>query len=152
GASVLAAPLLIAWITVTVYLGWRYFTRRTRWTANRLTMSEQLLESMVGHRTRLAQQPESEWHQSEDEALDHFIATGDVMDRASIWLTLVPRGWLVLALAALVPALANNASAGLLAISIGGSLLAYRALQRLVVGFANLAGAIISARSIAGLS
>jgi len=74
------------------------------------------------------------------------------MDRASIWLSVVPRGWLVLALAALIPALANDASAASLAISIGGSLLAYRALQRLVGGFSNLAGAVISARSISGLS
>jgi ATP-binding cassette subfamily B protein len=115
-------------------------------------MSEHLLESMVGHRTRLAQQPEEEWHRSEEEALDHFIARGDAMDRASIWLSVVPRGWLVLALAALIPALANDASAASLAISIGGSLLAYRALQRLVGGFSNLAGAVISAHSISGLS
>ena len=115
-------------------------------------MSEQLLEAMVGHRTRLVQQPQEEWHRQEDEALDQFIAKGDVMDRASLWLTLVPRGWLVLALAALIPALARSATAGSLAVSIGGTLLAYRALQRLVGGFSNLAGAIISARSVAGLA
>jgi ATP-binding cassette subfamily B protein len=152
GASPLAAPLLVVWIALTAYFGWRYFTRRTLWTSDRFAMSEQLLESMVGHRTRLAQQSGDEWHKSEDEALDHFIARGDVMDRASIWLSVVPRGWLVLALAALIPALANEASAASLAISIGGSLLAYRALERLVGGFSNLAGAVISARSISGLS
>jgi ATP-binding cassette, subfamily B, bacterial len=152
GASVIAAPLLLAWIALNGYLGWRYFTRRTNWTTGRLAMSEQLLECMVGHRTRLAQLPEEEWHRSEDEALDDFIARGDVMDRASLWLSLVPRGWLVLALATLIPALARATSAGSLAISIGGSLLAFRALQRLVGGFSNLAGAIISARSIAGLA
>jgi len=152
GVSALATPLLVGWIALTAYFGWRYFTRRTWWTTDRFAMSEQLLESMVGHRTRLAQQSEEEWHKSEDQALDHFIARGDVMDRASIWLSVVPRGWLVLALAALIPALANDASAASLAISIGGSLLAYRALQRLVGGFSNLAGAVISARSISGLS
>ena len=152
GASLLAAPLLLAWSALTGYLGWRYFTRRTTWTADRFTMSEQLLESMVGHRTRLAQLPEEEWHRSEDEALDQFIGKGEVMDRASLWLSIVPRGWLLLALASLIPALTSNAGAGSLAISIGGCLLAYRALQRLVGGFSNLAGAIISARSIAGLA
>jgi ATP-binding cassette, subfamily B, bacterial len=152
GASVLTAPLLIGWIALTAYFGWRYFSRRAWWTTDRFAMSEHLLESMVGHRTRLAQQPEEEWHRSEDEALDHFIARGDAMDRASIWLSVVPRSWLVVALAALIPALANDASAASLAISIGGSLLAYRALQRLVGGFSNLAGAVISAHSISGLS
>ena len=76
-------------------------------------MSEQLLEAMVGHRTRLVQQPQEEWHRQEDEALDRFIAKGDVMDRASLWLTLVPRGWLVLALAALIPALARTHHCGI---------------------------------------
>jgi len=152
GATSLAAPLLLAWLAGVGYLGWRYFTRRTSWTTDRFAMSEQLLESMVGHRTRLVQQPEEEWHRQEDEALDQFIAKGDVMDRASLWLTLVPRGWLLLALAALIPALARSATAGSIAVSIGGTLLAYRALQRLVGGFSNLTGAIISARSVAGLA
>jgi ABC-type multidrug transport system fused ATPase/permease subunit len=152
GASPPAAPLLAGWLALTAYFGWRYFTRRAWWTSDRFAMSEQLLESMVGHRTRLAQQSAEDWHKSEDEALDHFIARGNVMDRASIWLSVVPRGWLVLALAALLPALAHDASAASLAISVGGSLLAYRALQRLVGGFSNLAGAVISARSISGLA
>jgi ATP-binding cassette subfamily B protein len=152
GATSLAAPLLLAWVAVVGYLGWRYFARRASWTTDRFAMSEQLLEAMVGHRTRLVQQPQEEWHRQEDEALDQFIAKGDVMDRASLWLTLVPRGWLLLALAALIPALAKSATTGSLAVSIGGILLAYRALQRLVGGFSNLAGAIISARSVAGLA
>jgi ATP-binding cassette subfamily B protein len=152
GATVLATPLLLAWIAVVSYFGWRYFTRRMAWTTDRFAMSEQLLECMVGHRTRLAQQAEEEWHQLEDEALDQFLARGDAMDRASLWLTLGPRGWFLLALAALIPALGSGAPAGSLAVSIGGALLAYRALQRLVGGFSNLTGAIISARSVATLA
>src|SRR5262249_12889682 len=119
---------------------------------DRFAMSEQLLESMLGHRTRLAQQAEEDWHRHEDEALDRFIAKGDVMDRASLWLMLVPRGWLVVALTALIPALARAATAGSIAVTIGGSLLAYRALQRLVGGLSNLTGAVISARAVAGLA
>src|SRR5262249_11819902 len=143
--------MLLLWVVLVAYLGWRYLTQRANWTAQRLTMSEQLLESMVGHRTRLVQQPEEEWHRCEDKALDQFIAKGDLMDRASLWLMLVPRGWLLVALAALIPAIAGNATSGSLAVSIGGSLLAYRALQRLVGGLSSLTGALISARSVAEL-
>ena len=152
GASTFPAVLLVAWVAALSYFGWRYFKRRTTWTTNRFAMSEQLLAAMVGHRTRLAQLPEEEWHRQEDEALDQFIVRGEAMDRASLRLTLAPRGWLVLALAALMPALVSRASAGSVAVSIGGVLLAYRALQRLVGGFSNLAGAIISARSVAALA
>jgi len=152
GATALVAPVLLLWVALVAYLGWHYLVRRANWTAQRLAMSEQLLESMVGHRTRLVQLPEEQWHQYEDKALDQFIAKGDVMDRASLLLMLVPRGWLVVALAALIPALAGNATSGSIAISIGGSLLAYRALQRLVGGLSSLTGAFISARSVAELA
>src|SRR5207342_539255 len=53
GAAVLAATLLLVWVAGIGYLGWRYFTRRANWTRDRFGMSEQLLECMVGHRTRL---------------------------------------------------------------------------------------------------
>jgi ATP-binding cassette subfamily B protein len=152
GAAPLGAPLLLFWVTVVIYLSWKYLVRRTAWTSLRLIMSADLLERMVGHRTRLVQQPPTDWHRGEDESLDEYIARGDAMDRASVWLALAPRGWLLLGVAALVPSLAAGSTPGAMAISIGGALLAYRALQRLVGGIANLAGAIIAGRSVGPLA
>ena len=75
------------------------------------------------------------------------------MDRSAMVLTaLVPRGWLVLALVALIPSLVSDAPPATIAISIGGILLAYRALQRLTAGLSNLTGAIIAGQSIASLA
>ena len=153
GAGALAAPLLVGWTVVVGMLAWTYFQRRKAWTTERFGLTHHLLESMVGHRTRLAQQPEEERHDHEDESLDRYIERGDAMDRSALWLTAVmPRGWLVLAVVALTPALVSGASAQQIAISIGGMLLAYRALQRLAAGLSNLTGAVISGQSIAALA
>jgi ATP-binding cassette subfamily B protein len=153
GAGALATPLLVGWTTVVAYLAWMYFQRRKAWTAERFGLTHHLLESMVGHRTRLVQQPEEERHDHEDESLDRYIERGNAMDRSALWLTaVIPRGWLVLAVVALTPALAAGASPALIAISIGGILLAYRALQRLGAGLSNLTGAVIAGQSIAALA
>lgn len=153
GAGALAMPLLLGWAVVVVYLAWNYFGHRKAWTNERFGMTRHLLECMVGHRTRLVQQPEEDRHKQEDESLDRYIARGDAMDRSALWLTaIVPRGWLVLALVALTPALVAGASPARIAISIGGILLAYRALQRLAAGLSNLTGAVISGQSITSLA
>lgn len=152
GATLLTAPVLVLWTAAVSGAAWVYFRRRDQWTRDRLGMTEHLLACMVGHRTRLVQQPAELWHRQEDESLDRYIERGDAMDQAALWLgAVMPRGWLVLALISLTPALMAGASPARIAISLGGVLLAYRALQRLAAGLANLAGALISVRSVAPL-
>jgi ATP-binding cassette subfamily B protein len=62
----------------------------------------------------------------------------------------VPRGWLVLGLAGLAPALvfgnatSGNATPARIAIAVGGTLLAYRAWRRLAAGAWQLAGAAVA--------
>lgn len=153
GAGAMLQPLLAVWLVVAGYLAWHYFQRRARWTATRLELTEQLLESMVGHRTMLVQQPAGERHRREDESLERYVQRGQSMDISGQWLAgFIPRGWLVVAMAAMTPLIAAGPSAGRLAISIGGVLLAYRALQRLTGGLASLAGAMIAVRALAPLA
>ena len=61
--------LLLAWVIVAVHLGRRFFIQRRRWTRDRLQISQDLVEKMIGHRTRLAQQQPKRWHDGEDQAL-----------------------------------------------------------------------------------
>lgn len=152
GAGTLPTVLLGGWVALSAWFAWIYVTRRRMWTNERLGMTRHLLESMLGHRTRLVQQPEAERHQREDEALADYIERGRAMDRSHTWMTaFIPRGWLVLAFAALTPTLASGATAPNIAISIGGVLLAHRALQRLSGGLSHLAAAAIAWRAIAPL-
>jgi ATP-binding cassette subfamily B protein len=100
---------------------------------------------MVGHRTRLAQEAPERWHDREDESLERYLDASMAMDRATVWLTvLVPRGWLLAAVLALSPLFVSGASPGVLAITLGGIILAYRAFRRLAAGMVSLTGAAIA--------
>ena len=142
----LQAGLLVAWLAIAAAIAWRYYRRNRSWTDVRLRMTHDLVESMVGHRTRLAQLPADRWHQGEDEALESYLKSSKVLDDSTAaLLALVPRGWLVLALLGLAPAFARgDASTARIAIAVGGTLLAYRALKRCASGAWQVAGAAVA--------
>jgi len=147
------AVLLLGWVALTLLIAWHYFRNRNWWTESRLKATNDLVERMVGHRTRLAQEMRERWHEGEDHAVSSLLALALSMDRFALRLAaLVPRGWLLLGLLGLTPsfAMANTASAKL-AVGMGGVLLAFRALQRLAAGLSHIAGAAIAWKQIAPL-
>ena len=145
--------LLPLWIVLTSFMAVRYFRRRQRWTELRLSMTNDLTERMVGHRTRLAQEARQKWHEGEDEELERYLELSESTDAAAALLTaLAPRGWLLLGTFGLTWAFV--ASEGLnikLAISLGGILLGYRALKRISTGLVMMADAVISWQKVAPL-
>ncbi len=154
GAGGLVQTLLLpAWALLAVWLWWKYLASRRRWTAARLGMTHEMVEKMVGHRTRLAQEPASGRHTTEDEALGRYLDLSRAIDhRATLLRILVPRGWLVVGIAALGPAfVSGRATLAALAVGIGGVLFAYRALWKLVRGLSDLAEAAIAWDNVAPL-
>jgi ATP-binding cassette subfamily B protein len=106
-------------------------------------MTHDLVERMVGHRTRLAQERPELWHSGEDQMLEHYLEVSRGLDRSgALLMALVPRGWLLLGFLGLAPAFVSGAgSPAALAVGIGGLLVSYRALKRLVAGLWQLVGA-----------
>ena len=149
----LQSLLLIAWLAITAVIAWRYYQRNRTWTDVRLSMTHDLVESMVGHRTRLAQLPPDRWHDGEDEALERYLKASKAMDNSTAaLLAIIPRGWLALSLAALIPAFASgNNSTAQIAIAVGGMLLAYRAFKRFAAGAWQIAGAAVAWQRVAVL-
>ncbi len=149
-AAMFQAPLLVLWAVLAIWLALRYWSKRSLWTGTRLSMTHDLVERMTGHRTRIAQEPPSQWHVDEDRQMDEYVARSQAMDAASArLLSLVPSGWMVAGIASLAPAfLSSSATSASLAVSIGGTLLAWRSLRRFVSGAGNLSGAAISWRQI----
>ena len=145
------ALLLLAWVALALWLCWRYFQQRRAWTAARLEMTHDLVEQMVGHRTRLAQQSAGRWHEREDRDLERYLDLSTELDRRATQLrVLIPRGWLLLSLLALaVPFVSGEASAGSLAVSLGGALFAYWSFWKMVRGLADLAEAAVAWKQIA---
>ncbi len=145
------AAVLILWIGLALFTGWNYLSKRRRWMEQRMSITNDLVESMVGHRTRLAQEPREHWHDAEDRSLEHYFRSSKHMDRIAVLLsTLIPRGWLVMGIAGLaINFVRGNSSTGLLAVGLGGVLLAYSALRRMAAGISQLTDAVIAWQQVA---
>ncbi len=147
------AILLLIWWIVTLALSWRFLTAYRRWTEKRLAMTHDLVERMVGHRTRLAQERPEKWHEEEDRALDHYVAISTKLDRSgTLLIAAAPRGWIVVGLIALAPAfVAGTVSASEIAVALGGILLAFTAFKRLTASLSDMAAAWVAWKQIARL-
>jgi len=145
--------LLFGWLVVTAIIARRYYRRLRSWTQARLDLTHDLIECMVGHRTRMVQQASDHRHEDEDHELDRYLRLSRDFDSAFIPLAAgLPRGWLVVGLLGLAPAfIAGTAEATALAVGLGGVLLAHRALGAVAAGLASLMRAAVAAQEIAPL-
>ena len=80
GAGPALTVLLLAWTALTLWGGWRRIQSRQRWNDSRVGMTNDSIERMVGHRTRLAQEARERWHQGEDQALERYQRASEDLD------------------------------------------------------------------------
>jgi len=133
------------WSLLALGLGIIYYRSLQTWTTTRMDLNQDLVERMMGHRTRLAQLPSSGWHEGEDALLSDYLRSSKRMDHSVIALTLLlTRGWLPLGIGLMAPALLGAADSIGLAVSLGGVLLASAALGRLGGSLAQITGAIVT--------
>ncbi|MEY4547903.1 MAG: hypothetical protein RL685_4098 [Pseudomonadota bacterium] len=131
GASgTLLGLLLAGWCAALALLLRGYIRRRRHWTRERFGLARSFVEAVVGHRTRIAQQPARRWHEREDPDLArHVVVSADLDHWQTLLLTLPARGWLLLGLGGLVGGLLfSEASVLEAAIAVAGVLQAYTAL------------------------
>ncbi len=145
--------LLAAWLLVNLALTAHFHARLKAWTLARLAMTEGLVERMVGHRTRLAQERAARRAAEEDREAMAYLESSQALDASvPLLVSAAPGGWVLLGLAGLGPALlAGGANTGALAISLGGVLFAHRALGGLTGGLSALARAAIAWQQVAPL-
>jgi ATP-binding cassette subfamily B protein len=148
--SGLHVGLMVGTVLVTVLLTWRYTRRRHASTEERLRLTNDLVERMFGHRTRLAQQSPERWHTGEDEALAHYLGSLTRLDwLGNVLQVAVPRGWLVLALLGLAPSFVQGeGSAPHLAVAVGGIVLAFQALRNLGNALEQLTAAAVARQRV----
>ncbi|MFT3693882.1 MAG: ABC transporter ATP-binding protein [Kofleriaceae bacterium] len=151
--GLLQSGVLLAWIGVAIVLARRHYKAQRQWSQARIEITHDLLERMLGHRTRLAQLPLERWHDGEDRRLSAYAETSEQMDKRTMQLTALLRdGWLVLALLTLAPSFATGtAQASSLAVSVGGILLALRAFDEISVFFQQVSLAAASFEQIKDL-
>ncbi len=135
--------LLALWSGLAFLIAWRYFVVGTRWVTAYREMTNELVEQMVGHRTRLVQEDPEQWHDAEDQSLARYVQLSAAVDSISTLLNhLVPRGWLIVGILGIAYPLATaSGEPGKLLISIGGILFAYQAF----INFAGVLKAFIDA-------
>jgi ATP-binding cassette subfamily B protein len=141
---------LALWTGLAVALAFRHYAAQRSWSSQRVDITHDLLERMLGHRTRLAQLPLGCWHDAEDRRLSEYCETSRVMDSRTMQLSaMLPGGWLVVSLLTLLPAFASGQASGSgLAISVGGILLSLRAFDEIAVFFQQLSLALASFEQI----
>jgi ATP-binding cassette subfamily B protein len=144
------ALLLVLWVGLTTALVYRFYFARDRWVGARLDLTHDLVERMVGHRTRLVQQLPELWHQGEDQLVYSYNETARHTDALRPHLVMVSGGWRLLGLVGLAaPFVSGQASMTGLAVGLGGVLLAGRAIDRFAKGIEVITGAVIGWKRIA---
>ncbi|MCB1033147.1 MAG: ABC transporter ATP-binding protein, partial [Acidobacteria bacterium] len=134
--------LLLIFIAITAGLGRWLWLHQRRWVDRRLLLTDDLVENMAGHATRRVQQLSALRHCREDTLLAAYTSAAEILDRTRVFLEVLPRLWLAAAIVVLAPDLALRTQDPVaLAVAVGGSLLAYRALEGLSVGLPKLTAA-----------
>ena len=140
---------LVSFMIAVGVLTFAYFRRRIVWTSDRISISAQLVEQLLGYETRVVQQAEEHWHTGEDNSLNQYHSRSRDMDRVARWLRILPRTWFVSALLVLLLVEFNPQwPAWMLAAGVGVSLLVQQSLTQFVGGAGQLAQALVLWRSI----
>lgn len=129
----LSLALLGVWMAFLL-LGLRRLLKRLLvFTDTRLNVTHELVEAMVGHRTLVAQDAQARHADHLRAGLETYQDRAARLDETTARLvSVVPRGFLVLGLVALVPAFMDRGTeAGGLALAVGGLLVVWGALRRL---------------------
>lgn len=151
-AGALLLPVLLAWLVMAAAMFRTIHRRICDWTDTRVHMTHDFVESMVGHRTRLAQEDPAHWHDREEQWLARYAPPSHAVNRAMHWLAALPRCWLLVGLGCLGHAIVFDAPAvAELAAGVGAVLLCYRAINRLASGLQDLAIAASAWRKIKDL-
>lgn len=151
--SAAGLALLALWTVASLALGVRQFSRARASAGARRALTEDLVERMVGHRTRIAQEPPELWHVEEDRRLGEYLVRSRQLDRTTVVLTAgISAGFALTALAALGWAYVGGATApAQLAIGVGAVLLGQQALAKLTGGIVQLAVCAAAWRQVAPL-
>jgi ATP-binding cassette subfamily B protein len=137
-----SALILLTWSILALVMLWQYALKTKSWTEIYRDMTNDLVERMVGHRTRLAQEERDHWHDDEDLFLDRYLKSSFDLDQRGLQLNaFISRGWLVVGLSMVGYLFVTSpAEISKIAVTLGGVLLAARALGQLAGGAQSLVG------------
>ncbi|MFZ5890028.1 MAG: ATP-binding cassette domain-containing protein [Myxococcota bacterium] len=143
------AGLLVAAFTALAFHAARTFQRLSSWTSERFGLSSRFVELLQGQRTRLVQGNSASWHDQDDAALARYADASRANDGSlGVLATLPARGWLVVGLCGLLPAIVYGAAPEAVAISTLGIIQAQNAFAALAQGIGALLTASVAWQSV----
>jgi ATP-binding cassette, subfamily B, bacterial len=153
GAGGMAGPMLLAAaVLAAALLTVRHYRRLAVWTQLRNEHTHRLVELMLGHRTRLAQERAAHRHREEDQELARMVAAAREADDTMMPLVAaLPRAFFTAGLLVQGAALLGHADLPLMALGLAGTLLGYGALQVLSIGAHDLCRALLAWRQVSAL-
>jgi ATP-binding cassette, subfamily B, bacterial len=128
----LTISLLMGFVLGVVATAWRVAKLARNQQQQRMDLTTDMVERMLGHRTRLVQQTPNSWHAGEDEAVHAYALDSRRFDRLTVALRAAPRAYYLLATGAAFLVLVAGPNQVTLALSIGGMTLGMGALAALV--------------------
>ncbi|MEX1366576.1 MAG: ABC transporter ATP-binding protein [Nannocystaceae bacterium] len=149
-------PLLLAltgvWAGAVVVLGRRLHRKNRTLTRSRISLTHDIVDGMVGYRTRLVQEHPDRWHAAENARLGRYLGHSERFDRASLVLGLVPGAWQIATFAVLGLRFASTADTETsLWLPLGGVLLVYGAMRSFADGVPLLSMAAMAWEQVAPL-
>ena len=136
----LSVAVLALWLAAILAAGGLNYNSGKKAASSYRNMTNGLVEKMVGHRTRLAQENPAHRHDQEDLELDEYQALTHQFSRTARLFGAIPAAWLAAGLACFVPALLSEGSTYLpgMVVGLGGVMLAYQAFGVVQSGIQNV--------------
>jgi ATP-binding cassette subfamily B protein len=127
--SCLLSVLYVLWLVGTLVFGLTIYRRQQSWTMARISMTNQIVEGLLGRRTRIAQECMGKWHDREDRELETYYEESKYLDRLQTsYGVIVYRGWLCVAFIGLLPTVLTGGDVGALAAMLGAIMMSFKAL------------------------
>ena len=142
GSAWLLPAAFLSWLAVVGLASSTLWQALAHLIAARLKLSQELIEKLVGHRTRAVQERVEGRHGDEDLRVSAYANQARVVDGRWVWLREVaPRGWLVIGLLVCTATFVDVGDATAALVALGGILLGWEALSRWAAGIPDLAEA-----------
>ncbi len=146
-AVLAAAPLpgislgiFVAFLLLVLALAPALFVRFDALQKKRTRLTTDMVERMVGHRTRLVQETPEMWHAGEDEAVHDYAQESSAIDRRLTFGRALPRAYYALSLVVVFFVLVTEPTQQALALSLGGLTLGMAALASVFEVLATMGG------------
>jgi ATP-binding cassette subfamily B protein len=120
---------LVFWISVTAKVCLKYYHQAQKWIGDYRDMTNDMVERMVGYRTRIIQENPFHWHDEEAKILENYLNLSKKLDHMGLIIQGVNgEAWILFNLPVILYLLMTQSSdIAAIAITVGGILLAAQA-------------------------